>query len=63
MFIASFSLKTSIQRWMVTLQDFWDFPRLHPAREMKKLALDESVQYAQKSICEQRLAQSSREVR
>ena len=48
MFIASFGLKTSIQKWMFSLQDFWDFPRLHPAREMKRLALDESVQYAQK---------------
>lgn len=26
MFIASFGLKTSIQKWMFTLQDFWDFP-------------------------------------
>ncbi len=50
MFIASFNLKTSIQKWMFTLQDFWDFPRLHPAREMKKLALQESVQYAQKHM-------------
>src|SRR5579862_6658707 len=46
MFISSFRLKTSIQRWMFTLQDFWDFPRLHPAREMKRLALQESVEYA-----------------
>ena len=48
MFIASFRLKTLIQTWLFTLQDFWDFPRLHPAREMKKRALDESVTYAQK---------------
>ncbi len=47
MFIASFGLKTWIQKWLFTLQDFWDFPRLHPAREMKRLALQESVQYAQ----------------
>ena len=50
MFIASFGLKTSIQKWLFTLQDFWDFPRLHPAREMKRLALQESVQYAQKHM-------------
>jgi predicted O-methyltransferase YrrM len=61
-FIASFSLKTSTQRWMVTLQDFWDFPRLHPAREMKKLALDESVQYAQKHMRTAVGMESSREV-
>jgi hypothetical protein len=47
-YIASFSLKTSIQKWMVALQEYWDFPRMHPAREMKKLALAESVQYAQR---------------
>ena len=47
MFIPTFRLKTAIQRWLFTLQDFWDFPRLHPAREMKRLALKESVQYAQ----------------
>lgn len=50
MFIASFNLKTSIQKWMVALQDYWDFPRLHPARELKKVALQESVQYAQKNM-------------
>jgi Methyltransferase domain len=61
-FIASFSLKTSIQKWMVTLQDYWDFPRLHPAREMKKLALEESVQYAQKYMRTAVGMESSREV-
>jgi hypothetical protein len=62
MFIASFGLKTSIQRWMFTLQDFWDFPRLHPAREMKRLALQESVQYAQKYMRSAVGMESSREV-
>jgi hypothetical protein len=62
MFIASFGLKTSLQKWMFTLQDFWDFPRLHPAREMKKLALQESVQYAQKHMRMAVGMESSREV-
>ena len=62
MFIPSFNLKTSIQKWMFTLQDFWDFPRLHPAREMKKLALEESVQYAQKYMRNAVGMESSREV-
>src|SRR5271170_3521057 len=62
MFIASFGLKTSIQRWLFTLQHFWDFPRLHPAREMKKLALQESVQYAQKYMRTAVGMESSREV-
>jgi Macrocin-O-methyltransferase (TylF) len=62
MFIASFGLKTSIQKWLFTLQDFWDFPRLHPAREMKRLALQESVQYAQKHMRTAVGMESSREV-
>jgi Methyltransferase domain len=62
MFIASFSLKTSIQRWLFTLQDFWDFPRLHPAREMKMLALEESVRYAQVYMRTAVGMESSREV-
>jgi len=62
MFIASFALKTSIQRWLFTLQDFWDFPRLHPAREMKRLALKESVQYAQTYMRTAVGMESSREV-
>jgi hypothetical protein len=62
MFIANFDLKTSIQRWLCTLQDFWDFPRLHPAREMKRLALQESVQYAQKHMRTAVGMESSREV-
>ena len=61
MFIASFGLKTSIQRWLFTLQDF-GFPRLHPAREMKRLALNESVQYAQKRMRTAVGMESSREV-
>jgi hypothetical protein len=62
MFIASFGLKTAIQRWLFTLQDFWDFPRLHPAREMKRIALEESVQYAQKHMRTAVGMESSREV-
>ncbi len=62
MFIASFRLKTAIQKWMFRLQDYWDFPRLHPAREMKKIALEESVQYAQKYMRTAVGMESSREV-
>jgi hypothetical protein len=47
MFIASFRLKTAVQKWMFAMQDWLDFPRLHPARELKRIALDESVRYAQ----------------
>jgi hypothetical protein len=62
MFIASFGLKTSIQKWLFTLQDFWDFPRFHPAREMKRLALEESVEYARKYMRTAVGMESSREV-
>jgi len=62
MFIASFKLKTSIQKWMFTLQDFVDFPRLHPAREMKRLALRESVRYARKHMRTAVGMESAREV-
>jgi hypothetical protein len=62
MFVASFGLKTSIQKWLFTLQDFWDFPRLHPAREMKRLALAESVRYAQEHMRTAVGMESAREV-
>jgi len=45
-FIANFRLKTRIQWLLFTLQDFVDFPRLHPAREMKIMALRETIRYA-----------------
>jgi hypothetical protein len=61
-YIASFSLKTSIQKWMVALQEYWDFPRMHPAREMKKLALEESVRYVQRCMRTAVGMASSREV-
>jgi hypothetical protein len=62
MFIASFNLKTSIQKLLFTLQDFCDFPRLHPAREMKRLALRESVRYARKHMQNSVGVESAREV-
>ena len=62
MFIASFQLKTSIQKLLFTLQDFRDFARLHPAREMKRLALRESVRYARKHMRTSVGVESAREV-
>jgi hypothetical protein len=62
MFIASFPLKTSIQKWLFTIQDFLDFARLHPAREMKKLALAESVQYIRQHMPNAVGMESAREV-
>jgi len=62
MFIPSFNLKTSIQKLLFTLQDFRDFARLHPAREMKRLALEESVEYARKHMRNSVGVESAREV-
>ena len=62
MFIASFKLKTSIQKWLFTLQDFLDFARLHPAREMKKLALADTVQYIRRHMPNAVGMESAREV-
>jgi hypothetical protein len=62
MFIASFNLKTSVQKLLFNLQDFRDFSRLHPAREMKRLALRESVRYARKHMRNSVGVESAREV-
>ncbi len=45
MFIASFSLKTLVQKLLCEIQEIIDFAHLHPVREMQKHALAESVQY------------------
>ena len=45
MFIASFRLKTFVQRLLCNIQETLDYPRMHPGREMSKTALAESVQY------------------
>jgi len=62
MFIANFTAKTRIQKLLFTLQDFLDFPRFHPAREMKRLALGESVRYARKHMRTAVGVESAREV-
>jgi predicted O-methyltransferase YrrM len=62
MFIANFSLKTRVQKLLVALQDFLDFPKLHPAREMKRIALEESVQYAREQMRTAIGVESAREV-
>ena len=62
MFIANFSLKMSIQKFSFTVRDFHDFPTLHPAHEMKVLALKESVEYAPKKMRRAVGVESSREV-
>lgn len=62
MFVAGFRLKTWIQKWLFTVQDYLDFARLHPAREMKRLALEESVEYVRTHMPRAIGMESAREV-
>jgi hypothetical protein len=62
MYISSFRLKTTIQKWLVAFQDFRDFAQLHPAREVRKLAFEESVQYVEKYMRSSAGVESAREV-
>ena len=45
MYFGSFRSKTAIQTALFNLREILDYPRLHPAREMRRRALDESVAY------------------
>ena len=51
-----------MQRWSVKLQEIIDFPRMHPARELKRLALEESVAYARQYMRHSIGMESGREV-
>jgi predicted O-methyltransferase YrrM len=62
MFVANFVLKTAIQRAVVTLCDFIDYGALHPAREMKRIALTQSVDYIQEFMTGASGVESGREV-
>ncbi len=50
MFIANFRLKTAVQRLLCELREVLDFAELHPTREMRKVALRETVEYIQESM-------------
>lgn len=45
MFLSNFRLKTTVQKFLCTLQEIGDFSRMHPVREMQKAALGETVAY------------------
>jgi hypothetical protein len=49
-FISHFRLKTAIQKGIFALRDFADYGTLHPARELKRVALSETVQYIRQSM-------------
>lgn len=50
MFIAQFRLKAFVQQKLCEVRELLDFAGLHPAREMQKIALAESVAYIQKNM-------------
>jgi len=50
MFVANFKLKTAVQRLLCELREVRDFAELHPTREMRQLALRETVEYIHTSM-------------
>jgi hypothetical protein len=45
MFLSSFRLKTAVQGILCNLGEIVDYPLLHPARELQRQALEETVAY------------------
>jgi hypothetical protein len=45
MFIASFRIKTFVQKVLYNVQELLDFPAFHPGRAMLQVALGETVEY------------------
>jgi hypothetical protein len=45
MFIASFRLKTLVQKLLLSVREVIDFPTFHPGRAMLQVSLEETVQY------------------
>lgn len=62
MFISHFRLKTTIQKGIFALRDFADYGALHPARELKRIALAETIEYIQHSMPRAVGVESAREV-
>jgi predicted O-methyltransferase YrrM len=50
MFIHHFKLKTKVQSLLFNLREVLDFPHMHPAREMNKIALQETVDYVRQHM-------------
>jgi hypothetical protein len=50
MFVASFKLKSAVQRLLCEVREILDFAEHHPTREMQKLAVRETVEYIQSSM-------------
>ena len=52
MFIPKFRLKAAVQKFLCNLQELLDFAVEHPVREMRKVALTESVEYIRQNMTE-----------
>jgi hypothetical protein len=50
MFFANFRMKTFVQETLFNIRNILDFAEMHPAREMARLALNESVAYAAETM-------------
>lgn len=50
MFVANFKLKSAVQRLLCEVRETLDFADYHPAREMRKVALRETVEYIQTNM-------------
>jgi hypothetical protein len=62
MFIASFKLKTWVQKRMCDLLGLLEFPVLHPRRELLKLAIQDSAAYVRGHMPNAVALETSREV-
>jgi hypothetical protein len=47
MFLSNFRLKTAIQTALCNVREIVDYPYLHPARALERIALEETVRYLQ----------------
>lgn len=50
MFLASFRQKNFVQKILWSIQEALDYARLHPAREIGRIALEESVAYIRENM-------------
>lgn len=50
MFLASFRLKTAVQKWLYDTRMMWRFPDLHPGQELSERALRDSCDYIEQNM-------------
>jgi predicted O-methyltransferase YrrM len=50
MFVHQFKLKSAVQRFLCEAREIMDFAAYHPLREMRKIALQQAVEYIQANM-------------